>query len=135
MDEKLKALIAAAIEAREQAWAPYSEFQVGAALLTSDGEQFSGANVENSSYGMTVCAERIAIFKAVTAGKRDFEMIVIATDTGEPTPPCGACLQVMHEFAPELQVHMVTLSGIINSYPLTELMPRGFSKSYLKGSK
>ncbi len=135
MDEKLKALISAAIEAREQAWAPYSEFQVGAALLTSDGDQFRGANVENSSYGMTVCAERIAIFKAVTDGKRDFEMIVIATDTEEPTPPCGACLQVMHEFAPMLLVHMVTLNGKLNSYRLNELMPRGFNNSYLKGVK
>jgi cytidine deaminase len=135
MNEKLKALIAAAIEAREQAWAPYSEFQVGAALLTTDGEQFSGANVENSSYGMTVCAERIAIFKAVTAGKRDFEMIVVATDTEEPTPPCGACLQVIHEFAPTMQVHLVTLSGKLISYPLNELMPRGFNNSYLKGGK
>ncbi|MBL7033904.1 MAG: cytidine deaminase [Candidatus Delongbacteria bacterium] len=135
MDDKLTALTEAATAAREQAWAPYSNFHVGAALLTTDGQIFTGANVENSSYGLSVCAERIAVFKAVTAGQREFAAIVIVTDTAIPTPPCGACLQVMSEFAPTLQVHMVNLAGTSKSYTLNELMPHGFSNSYLAGSK
>ncbi len=135
MEVNLSALITAATKAREQAWAPYSQFQVGAALLTNGGEIFTGANVENSSYGLAVCAERIAVFKAVTAGRKEFEAIVIVTDTPTPSPPCGACLQVMSEFAPRLQVHMVNLNGRSESKRLDEMMPFGFSKSYLEGSK
>ena len=135
MEINLTPLIEAATAAREQAWAPYSQFRVGAALLTAGGKVFTGANVENSSYGLTVCAERIAVFKAVTAGERELEAMVILTDTKEPTPPCGACLQVMYEFAPQMQVYMINLSGRQECQQLDELMPFGFSNSYLKGGK
>lgn len=115
-------LIAAAWEAREKAYAPYSNFQVGAVLLAGDGQVFSGCNVENISYGLTNCAERVAIGAAVAAGVRDFEMAVVVADTAEPISPCGACRQVMAEFGLKTII-LANRAGSIE-FSLEELLPR-----------
>ncbi len=114
----------AAIEARERAYAPYSHFLVGAALLTRSGKVFTGSNVENLSYGLTICAERVAIGTAVAAGEREFEAIVVVADTDQPISPCGACRQVLAEFAPHLRVVLATLSGEDAVFQLDDLFPR-----------
>lgn len=119
-------LVAAAEAAREQAYAPYSEFRVGAALLTGEGRVYTGANVENASYGLTVCAERIAVFKAVTSGERDFEMIALAGSGQGYIYPCGACLQVLAEFAPSLKVIITDEKREHKEYNLNEMLPRHF---------
>lgn len=115
-------LIAAAWQTREMAYAPYSNFQVGAALLASDGQVFTGCNVENISYGLTNCAERVAIGAAVAAGVRDFEKVVVVADTAEPISPCGACRQVLAEFG----VKTVILANRARSigFSMEELLPR-----------
>jgi cytidine deaminase len=115
-------LIAKAWIAREQAYAPYSNFRVGAALLGSNGQVFSGCNVENISYGLTNCAERVAIGAAIAAGVREFEKIVVVADTKEPISPCGACRQVLAEFG----VKTVVLANRTGSleFSLEELLPR-----------
>ncbi len=119
-------LMAFARVATEFSYAPYSKFQVGAALLTEDGEVFTGCNVENASYGATNCAERTALFKAVSEGKRNFIKIAVAAKDGSPAYPCGVCLQVMNEFMPEGSV-LVEENGQIIEYTLRQLLPKGFS--------
>lgn len=114
----------AAIAAREHAYAPYSSFQVGAALRARSGNVFVGANVENLSYGLTICAERVAIGAAIAAGEREFTEIVIVADTDLPVSPCGACRQVLAEFAPELRVVLTTLAGKEEVFQLDGLLPR-----------
>jgi cytidine deaminase len=116
--------IAAAKAAREFAYAGESGFRVGAALIAEDGRIFTGCNVENISYGLTMCAERVAIGKAVSEGVRNFSSIVIVADTDKPVSPCGACRQVMAEFAPDLRVILVTMSGAMEEWPLSRLFPR-----------
>ncbi len=124
-------LVEAARAARRRAYAPYSRFQVGAAVRAR-GRVFEGANVENASYGLTLCAERSAVTAAVLAGARRLDAVAVASGTSPPTPPCGMCLQTLAEFAgPELQVLLAGARGALVETTLGELLPRGFSKRYL----
>ncbi|MBN1447039.1 MAG: cytidine deaminase [Bacteroidetes bacterium] len=127
----IDALITAAREAREFAHAPYSGFRVGAALLCSDGSVFTGCNVENSSFSLTCCAERSAVFSAVGEGRTEFDAIAIVAD-GEAVPPCGACRQVLSEFAPDLHVILLDKHDEHRILTLTNLLPEPFSARYLK---
>ncbi len=123
-------LVAAAVAAAAQAHCPYSGFRVGAALLDREGDVFAGANVENSSYGLTICAERSAFCAAITAGAREFEAIAIVASGEEPPSPCGACRQVMSEFCSEdLTVLLATIDSPnnIQTYTLEELLPHRFT--------
>jgi len=117
-------LIHAAQEARKNAHAPYSGFAVGAALLCEDGTVFTGCNVENLSFGLTICAERVAVGAAVAAGKRAFRCIAIVADSDEVISPCGACRQVLAEFNPALEIHSANLGGKAGVFSLAELLPR-----------
>lgn len=123
-------LVEAARAAQEHAHCPYSKYRVGAAIETTDGAVFVGSNVENASYGLTICAERSAVFAAVGAGARTFRRIVIASDSEPPAPPCGACRQVLAEFGSELEVESV---GPTQSkrWTLRELLPDAFSGELL----
>lgn len=123
-------LIAAARQAREHAQAPYSEFRVGAAVRTKSGKIFSGCNIENASYGLTICAERVAIFKAVSDGEREFDSIAVVTDTDDLTPPCGACRQVIWEFCGDVPVFLANLKGKVESERSGKLLPRPFDSSH-----
>lgn len=118
-------MVEAARKARELAYAPYSNFKVGAALRAG-GHLYSGANIENASYSLTVCAERVAVLKAVSEGVRDFEELVVMAEGEEPRPPCGACLQVLSEWALDLPVRMVTVDGKEKQNTVKELLPRAF---------
>ncbi len=119
-----------AIEARKQAYVPYSKFAVGAALLCADGSIYTGCNIENASFGLTNCAERTAIFKAVSEGKRDFVALAVVADTPNPCSPCGACRQVMAEFAIP-KVIMGNCEGDYTTCRLDELLPFTFSATEL----
>lgn len=123
-------LIEAARAAQQHAHCPYSHYRVGAALETADGAVFVGSNVENASFGLTICAERSAVFTAVSAGARKFRRIVVATDSEPPGPPCGACRQVLAEFGSELEVESV---GPTQSrrWTIRELLPDAFSGELL----
>ncbi len=124
-------LCQAAIAAREHAHAPFSHFKVGAALEDADGLIHTGCNVENATYGLTLCAERVAVFKAVSEGACAFRRIAIAADTPNLTPPCGACRQVLWEFCGDIEVILVNLEGRTESFRLREVFPRPFDASYL----
>lgn len=129
---KLEELIEVARSAREKAYAPYSKFQVGAAVETCEGEVYSGCNVENSSYGLTICAERAALVKAISEGKRRFSRIVVIADTKIPVPPCGACRQVILELCgKDALVVMTNLNGEMESRRIEDLLPLPFDKSLL----
>jgi len=119
-------LIKKAKNARLKAYAPYSSFKVGAALLTKSGEVYTGSNVENSTYGLTVCAERVAVFKAINRGEKEFVKIVVVADKNQPITPCGACRQVLSEFAKDMEVVCANLKGKIKRYSLKELLPEAF---------
>lgn len=119
-------LIKRAREVQVHAYAPYSQFKVGAALLTAEGQVFTGCNVENSTFGATICAERTAVFTAVCHGVRHFSKIVIVTDNEEPAWPCGICRSVLYEFAPDLEVVAVGSSGKVERMHLSQLYPKGF---------
>ncbi|MCC7124327.1 MAG: cytidine deaminase [Acidobacteria bacterium] len=125
------ALVAAAREARERAFAPYSTFKVGAALETADGVIITGCNIENASYGLTICAERVAMFKAIADGHRHFVRIVVVADTSAPTAPCGACRQVLSEFAPDLEITLANLTQVFAQHTIRELLPHAFGPSLL----
>ena len=119
-------LLDQARRAREAAYAPYSNFTVGAAVLTAAGEIFSGCNIENASLGATICAERVAIFTAVAAGCRDLTALAVIADTPDPVPPCGLCRQVLAEFSPDCRVLMANTAGRIRLANLKELLPLAF---------
>ena len=120
------ALVAAARAAREHAVAPYSHFKVGAALLTSDGRVYGGCNVENASYGLTVCAERVALLKALSEGVRDFVAIAVVADTESPTPPCGPCRQLLWEYCGDIPVVLANLASIKAEHKVGALLPHPF---------
>jgi cytidine deaminase len=128
----LEELIKAAIEAREQAVAPYSKFKVGAVVETADGEIFRGCNIESSSYGLTVCAERVAIWKALSEGNRKFTRLVVVADTETLTPPCGTCRQIIWEFCRDATVIFANLNGQSESFNMAELLPRAFDSRFLE---
>jgi len=130
-EDKIKKLVKVASEAREKAYVPYSNFKVGAALLTKDGEIYTGCNVENSSYGLSNCAERTAIFKAISEGEMEFEAIAIVADTKRACPPCGACRQVIVEFGKDIEVIMSNLDGDIIVKKADDLLWGSFSNQDL----
>ncbi|MBI4417613.1 MAG: cytidine deaminase [Ignavibacteriales bacterium] len=135
MRENYRTLIQASRNAKRRAHAPYSGFHVGAALLTSDGVVFTGCNVENSSYGLTICAERTAIFKAISEGKKKFKAIAITSDGTDVTPPCGACRQVLWDLAGNIDVVLDSHSGIPLQMKLESLLPIPFSEKRLKAAR
>ena len=124
-------LIDAAKQARENAHAPYSNFRVGAALRSMSGRIFSGCNVENASYGLTMCAERVAIFKAISEGERGFSALAVVTDADSLTPPCGACRQLIWEFCGDIPVTIANLKGQTDVMQMRDLFPRPFDDSTL----
>lgn len=132
MNEQQNKLAEAAVKARENAVAPYSNFKVGAALLTETGEIFTGCNIENASYGLTMCAERVAIFKAVSEGARSFQTIVVAADTDDLTTPCGACRQIIWEFCGDIEIILTNLHGKSETVQMKELFPRAFDAKFLE---
>lgn len=120
-------LVKAALSARSRAYAPYSNFRVGAAILTGKGKVITGCNIENSSYGLTCCAERVALYKAVSEGERHFQAMAVVSDSGEYCSPCGACRQVLAEFGDRLLVYMVNSAGEYMVRTLADLLPERFS--------
>jgi len=125
-DPETDSLVAASIAAMAHAYAPYSNFKVGAAVLGASGRIYSGCNVENASYGLSICAERVSIFKAVSEGEREIRAIAIANSSGKPAFPCGACRQVMAEFASDgMDIYLVSDEGV-DKYTLAELLPHAF---------
>jgi cytidine deaminase len=124
-------LVAAARAAREHAVADFSHFKVGAALETADGTIVTGCNVENATYGLTMCAERVAMFKALSDGHRSFTKVAIVADTPEPTPPCGACRQILWEFGGDLEVYLANLTEHKATYRMKDLLPLPFDARLL----
>ena len=125
-------LLPAARKARRLAVAPYSRFKVGAALETADGTIVTGCNIENATYGLTMCAERVAIFKALSEGHRAFARLAIVADTARPTPPCGACRQILWEFGGDLEIIIGNTRREIARFQLGELLPSPFDARLLK---
>lgn len=124
-------LVAAARAARERAVADFSGFKVGAALETTDREIITGCNIENASYGLTVCAERVAIFKAISEGHRAFTRIVVVANTESPTPPCGACRQILWEFAGDIEVILANTTAVTATLQMKDLLPLPFDRRLL----
>ena len=129
-DKTIKDLYKSALNVRENAYVPYSNFKVGAAVLTEAGEIFCGCNVENSSFGLTVCAERNSIFSAVAHGHKSFKALLVVADSKEPVKPCGACRQVMAEFG-DFDVFLANLKGNIEKTKVSELLPHAFGPNDL----
>ncbi len=125
-------LITAAREVRENAYAPYSDFKVGAAVETESGDIYIGCNVESASYGLTVCAERVAIWKGISRGEKRFARIAVVVDTEELTPPCGVCRQIIWEFCGDVPVILSNLNGKTETVMMRELLPRAFDSKFLK---
>lgn len=124
-------LVECAMRARENAYAPYSNFKVGAALETSNGRVFTGCNVENATYGLTVCAERVALWKAISEGEREFSAIAVVTESERPASPCGACRQLLWEFCGDIDVILANLERREESRRLRDLFPYPFDRSFL----
>lgn len=122
----------AARQARERAIAPYSGFRVGAAFETSDGRLVAGCNIENASFGLTICAERVALFKALSEGMRDLSRLVVVADTPHPTPPCGACRQLIWEFCGDIPVVLANLETVVSVHRTSDLLPLPFDKATLQ---
>ena len=127
-----KELIAAATQVRQNAYAPYSEFKVGSAVETDDGHIIVGSNVESASYGLTVCAERVAVWNAISQGKRKIVKIAVVADTEELTPPCGVCRQIIWEFGGNIPVIFANLHGKVETVEMKDLLPRAFDTKFLK---
>ena len=125
-------LLEAALAARENAHAPFSKFKVGAAIEDETGRIFTGCNVENATYGLTICAERVAVFKAISEGARKFTRIAVAADTDVLTPPCGACRQILWEFCGDAELTLVNLQGKTETFRMKNLFPRPFDASFLE---
>ena len=132
MSEDIESLIETAKRAREQAVAPFSNFQVGAAVRTADGKVYTGCNVESASYGLTVCAERVAIWKALSEGERQFTDMAVVADTETLTPPCGTCRQIIWEFARGARIVFANLEGKSEEFHIADLLPRAFDARFLK---
>lgn len=128
-------VIAAALAARERSVAPFSNFLVGAAVRTDMGKIYTGCNIESASYGLTVCAERVAIWKALSEGERNFTDLAVAADTQTLTPPCGTCRQIIWEFAKHADIVMVNLHGHREGVHIENLLPRAFDARFLKEFK
>jgi cytidine deaminase len=126
-----QALIKAAEQARANAHAPFSNFRVGAALRAKSGRVYTGCNIESASYGLTCCAERVAVFKAVSEGEREFDSLAVVSDTEVLTPPCGACRQIIWEFCGDVPVILANLKGRIEREQAGKLLPRPFDSSFL----
>jgi cytidine deaminase len=124
-------LIARAVEGRENACADYSHYKVGAALLASSGKVYTGCNVENSTYGLTVCAERVALWKALSEGERTFTQIAVVTSSEPPASPCGACRQLLWEYCGDIEVILANLQGFRQALRLAEIFPRPFDQHFL----
>lgn len=124
-------LEAAALKVRENAHAPFSKFKVGAAIEDEAGRIFTGCNVENATYGLTLCAERVAVFKAISEGARKFRRVVVAADTDVLTPPCGACRQILWEFCGDVEITLLNLHGKTEKFQMKDLFPRPFDASFL----
>jgi cytidine deaminase len=124
-------LVTAARAAREHAVATFSHFKVGAALETADGTIITGCNVENASYGLTICAERVAIFKALSDGHRQFVRLAVVADTEAPTPPCGACRQIIWEFCGDISVVLANLATVTATVHMKDLLPLPFDRRLL----
>lgn len=132
MNKSFQKLINKAEEARLNAYAPYSKFTVGSAVMTKEGAIFTGCNIENASLGLSICAERVAIYKAVSSGYKSFKALAIIGDTEEPCTPCGACRQVMLEFSPDMEIIMTNLNQKIKITKAKELLPDIFQGEILK---
>ena len=135
MSEELQPLIEAAQGARLHSVAPFSNFLVGAAVRTGSGKVYTGCNVESASYGLTVCAERVAIWKALSEGERQFTELAVVADTETLTPPCGTCRQIIWEFARGAKIVFANLEGQSEVFHVAELLPRAFDARFLKGKK
>ncbi len=127
----IEQLIQVALKTKESAQAPFSNFKVGAVLVAVNNRIYNGCNIETSSFGLTICAERVAIFKAVSEGEKEFRSIFIASDSTRFTPPCGACRQVLWELAGDIDVFMINRRGEYQKTTMRELLPFGFDKSFL----
>ena len=134
-ENKFNDLIETAKKARLQSVAPFSNFMVGAAVKTASGKVYTGCNVESASYGLTVCGERVAIWKALSEGEREFTELAIVADTEKLTPPCGTCRQIIHEFCPEAVVVLANLRGETETCDVDELLPRAFDARFLSSAK
>ena len=134
LDKERAILITAALSAREHAYAPYSNFRVGAAIWANSGRIFTGCNVENSTFGLTLCAERVAVFKALSEGERSFSAVAVVADTERLTPPCGACRQILWEFCADADIILSNLRGQVRMRRMSDLLPDPFDSSLLASS-
>ncbi len=132
MNKDLEKLVQSAKQTREKAFAPFSNFRVGAAIETKSGKIFTGCNIESAAYSGTACAERVAIWKAVSEGETEFTNLAVVADTKELTPPCGVCRQIIWEFCGDISVTFANLEGKSETIQMTQLLPRAFDAKFLK---